>query len=65
MSCSKFEPLLAGKLFGDLSPEEQARLEAHLLSCAACREQLAELQGVLAAMDKPVRPEMRHHFWDG
>lgn len=65
MSCSKFEPLLAGKLFGDLSPAEQRHLEAHLQSCAACRGQFAALQKVAAAMGPPVRPEMPPHFWEG
>lgn len=65
MSCTKYEPLLAGKLFGDLSFDEQSRLEAHLHSCAACREQLAEWQGVLAVMGKPARPEIPQQFWDG
>ncbi len=65
MPCTKYEALLSSKLFGDLTADERTRLETHLQSCAACREQLAALHNVLATMAEPARPEMPQHFWDG
>ena len=35
---------LAGYLDGDLSGEERRRVELHLVSCAECRDELAELR---------------------
>ncbi|MGH7494649.1 MAG: anti-sigma factor family protein [bacterium] len=65
MPCTKYEPLLAAKLFGDLNDDEQARLEAHVAICASCRRQLATFERILSGMGEPARPEMPLHFWDG
>lgn len=35
---------------GELSPTQAARVEAHLVSCAACREELAALQALSALL---------------
>ncbi len=37
---------VAGYALGRLNPHERARFEAHLRACAACREELAELEEV-------------------
>jgi hypothetical protein len=65
MPCTKYEPLLAAKLFGDLDSGEQARLEEHLATCDSCREQLAAFQQVVSGIGRPTRPDMPQHFWDG
>ena len=41
-NCAAVEPLLARAAEGTLSPAEQARVDAHLQSCASCRAALAD-----------------------
>jgi anti-sigma factor RsiW len=53
--CDEREPLLA-YLYGESDPEEQRRVESHLESCEACRDELAGLRSVredLLAWDVP------------
>ncbi len=53
MSCEAFEKLIALDAGGDLTPAETARLEAHLGTCAPCRElarSLGESQAGLRAL---------------
>jgi len=45
MNCQQYENLLSARLDGELSPEEEAHLQAHLESCVAC-------QAVAAAMEE-------------
>ncbi len=39
-------------LTGDLSPAEAARLEAHLVECAGCREERADLREARAGLEE-------------
>ena len=41
-----YEALISAQLDGELSPEEEARLEAHLAACPQCRAAKAELEAV-------------------
>jgi anti-sigma factor RsiW len=41
-TCAIIEPLLVRSAEGTASPEEQARLTAHLAECASCTEALAD-----------------------
>jgi anti-sigma factor RsiW len=53
--CDEREPLLA-YLYGESDPEERHRVESHLESCEACRDELAGLRSVredLLAWDVP------------
>jgi anti-sigma factor RsiW len=53
--CDEREPLLAF-LYGEGDPEERRRVESHLESCEACRDELAGLRSVredLLAWDVP------------
>jgi len=53
--CDEREPLLA-YLYAESDPEERRRVEAHLASCEACRDELAGLRSVredLLAWDLP------------
>ena len=43
MSCEEFEPMIAGYLDGELSPQQRDRLDSHLAGCDSCRRELAEL----------------------
>ena len=50
---------VAGYALGRLNPHERARFEAHLRACAACREELAELEevaGLLALAPPAAEP---------
>ena len=42
---------VAGYALGRLNPHERARFEAHLRTCAACREELAELEEVAGLLE--------------
>jgi hypothetical protein len=48
---------------GEVSPEERQRIEAHLSECAACRQDLQELQGLAAAL-KAYRTPAPHRTRD-
>jgi hypothetical protein len=55
--CKRFEEMLVFKHYGELGADEGAELDAHLRACAACRAELAELEGTLGAIpgDEPSR----------
>jgi anti-sigma factor RsiW len=50
MSCEEIRELFSGHLDGDLSPEAEDRLGAHLGTCRACREELASYETGLGAL---------------
>jgi len=58
-ACEDIRELFDGRIDGELTAAEAARLEEHLASCEACREELAELErvwralGVLAEVEVP------------
>ena len=45
-NCNEYFVLLSACVDGELSPEEQARLDAHLEACADCRAELEMLQSI-------------------
>ena len=57
--------LLADRLFADLDPEKQARLEAELLASENAAETLRALQATLRLMAERQRPEPPPGFFDG
>ncbi len=44
MTCDDFKPLLTGRVDGELSGEDEARLDAHLRTCPDCARELDELR---------------------
>ena len=44
MACEKFKPLLMGLIDGELTPEESAEVNEHLIKCEACRTEYEELR---------------------
>src|SRR5512134_184749 len=46
-ACEGIRPLLALAAGGELSPEDQERVAAHLPGCTGCRSQVAELSSVI------------------
>jgi Putative zinc-finger len=58
MDCTHWNESLIGRLYDEISAEENVALETHLGTCAACRATLDDMRrvrGVLAA-DEPVVP---------
>ena len=65
MTCSDYDVLLADDLEGELFPEDQRRVDAHLLECARCTTLRAELVRIAAAArELPVISPSRD-LWDG
>ncbi len=42
--CTTYAPMLSARL-GELTPDEESRLQAHLAGCASCQAWLAESKG--------------------
>jgi predicted anti-sigma-YlaC factor YlaD len=47
-ACEVWQPAIAGWLVAQLDPAEEAALDAHLATCAACRSELDSLMAVAA-----------------
>src|SRR5258705_1023666 len=58
MSCTTWNESLTGRLYGEITPEDDAALSAHLESCADCRLTLDEFQRVRTRLreDEPATP---------
>src|SRR5580765_7298797 len=52
MNCADYQGLIAAALYGPLAPDEQARLQSHLVSCVACRQESEELAGAVKLLGK-------------
>jgi hypothetical protein len=60
MNCARWNDSLIGRLYGEISTEDDAALEQHLSLCSSCRETLEEfgrIRSVLAA-DEPAVPRL-------
>ena len=65
MTCHEYDALLARDLEGDLSPEERASADAHLMACGRCTALRAELIEIaVAARELPPMSPSRD-LWDG
>lgn len=60
MSCTTWNDSLTGRLYGEITPEDDAALNAHLASCASCRLTLDEFQRVRTRLseDEPATPRV-------
>ncbi len=69
MSCEDHAPLISGLIDGELVPDEEARIRAHLDSCAHCQQELGalteqrETTGALRLRDPD--PELMDRFHIG
>jgi hypothetical protein len=52
MKCAEFEVLLSDSLDGVITPADQARLDEHARSCAACAELAADCGAAIAFLGK-------------
>jgi len=57
MNCDNYQELISASLDGQLSPEETRKLEAHLETCAACRE-FAQAAGDLCRLSSKEKREL-------
>ncbi|MCF2661710.1 anti-sigma factor family protein [Pseudoflavonifractor phocaeensis] len=58
--CERYTPLLSARLDGELTPEEERELEAHLAVCPACRalgSRLAAIHSAFPELEKVAAPE--------
>ena len=53
VDCDRLAALLSERRRGELAAEEARALDAHLAGCARCREEVAGLEAVLAAVELP------------
>lgn len=51
MECERFKPLLMGLIDGELTPEETAEVNAHLIKCEACRAEYEDLKDTAGQID--------------
>ena len=59
MACTTWNDTLIERLYGEIAPDDDAALAAHLESCAGCRASLAQFQGVRALLrdNEPTIPQ--------
>ena len=60
----RYNDLMVEALYGEIAPEDQRRLEAHLDDCEACAQEFAELQDTLDVMAQRERTELPEAYWD-
>jgi anti-sigma factor RsiW len=60
MECAHWNDHLIGRLYGEIAPDDDAALEAHLAACASCRTTLDELARVrsILATEEPSVPRL-------
>lgn len=57
--CKAFGPAISAWMDGELTPQEVARVEAHVESCAACQQEMQSLRGcceMLEEVDEIIMP---------
>lgn len=64
-ACTRYEALIAERLFGTLNDADAARLDAHLAACPGCRTTVAEMKATLQVTAARPGPEPDDAFWDG
>jgi hypothetical protein len=52
MSCESVQKLMPLYYYGELPPEEEDRLEAHVFECAACEREMGRQRALAAALDR-------------
>jgi len=64
-ACESYQVLMSGRLDGELSAEEQRRLEAHVQTCPGCQREYAMLQRLVAGTALALAPEKpAPEVWD-
>ncbi|TWU32835.1 anti-sigma factor family protein [Novipirellula artificiosorum] len=64
-SCNQINERLSGFLDGELTQGDHQRVEVHLRSCESCREELAAMKEIKAAVSNGyVVSELDHERWE-
>src|SRR5919204_5178899 len=66
MTCERIRPLLSSYHDDALSPEERARVRAHLARCADCNAVLRAYETMYATLQRavaPVPPDLRRNVY--
>jgi hypothetical protein len=64
MNCERYHLLITGYLDGELSPEEQTELLAHLEHCPACEEELRQHRKLKEITGRMQFKEPEDRVWD-
>jgi anti-sigma factor RsiW len=59
MKCAQVQEALAALVYGDLSPDDAAAVEAHLAACPSCRGDRASLEQTRNRLDELSVPRIR------
>src|SRR5438552_1329244 len=59
MNCQHVQDSLPGFVYGDLPPDEKAKLENHLAGCSTCRHAHRALQEVRRLLERVPAPQPR------
>jgi len=62
-TCRRLRPALVDLAEGTLAPGAKRRVEAHVASCATCREDLEAMRGLSTELRDPTLPEPPDDFW--
>ncbi|MBW7905328.1 MAG: zf-HC2 domain-containing protein [Phycisphaerae bacterium] len=64
MNCGQVKDWLGPHLDGEVSPDVQRAVEAHVADCAACSAELKSLRHVTSLLAKPIRAPVPPELWD-
>jgi hypothetical protein len=62
--CKRYRPLIIEKLFGEISPEDENRINKHLQKCNRCTREFTKMQQTLGLMTQKENPQPEADFWD-
>ncbi len=62
--CREFELLMMRRIDGEISPNDEKRLQKHLESCPSCRKALDEYSRLAAATGEVEMREVSREEWD-
>jgi hypothetical protein len=65
MNCRECEDRIVEALYGELDEGTREGFEAHVASCAGCKETYSKMQSTLSVMDEREQPDPGQAYWDG
>lgn len=63
-NCKSCRKLFSQALYSELSEPEHEQFFLHLQECGKCHQEYAQMQKVLAAMNKKTQPELSPDYWE-
>ena len=62
-TCRRLRPALVDLAEGTLAPADARPIEAHVASCATCRDDLEAMRGLSTELRDPTLPDPPEDFW--